>query len=148
MATIFDPQACNSLLQRVSMLTADRPAQWGRMTAPQMICHLTASLPTSADGPQATASPSALSRFPFNWIVIHLLPWPKGKVESPPEFLLLAPTNWDADLARLCAALEGVAARGPGGAWPSSPVFGRIGGRTWGALLGKHFDHHLRQFGV
>lgn len=148
MATIFDPQARNSLLQRIGSLTPDRPARWGRLTAPQMICHLTASLPTSAGVPWTVASPSTLSRFPFNWIVIHLLPWPKGKVESPPEFLSLDPTHWDADLTRLRAALEGVAARGPGGEWPSSPVFGKIGGRTWGALLAKHFDHHLRQFGV
>ncbi len=148
MPTIFNPQECRSLHQRIGSLTPDRPPLWGRMTAPQMICHLTVSLPTIRDGPQAAARPSALSRFPFNWIVIHLLPWPKGKVESPPEFLSLAPTTWDTDLARLRAALADVAARGPGGDWPSSPVFGRIGGRTWGALLGKHFDHHLRQFGV
>jgi hypothetical protein len=27
-------------------------------------------------------------------------------------------------------------------------VFGRISGRSWGALQYKHLDHHLRQFGV
>lgn len=39
-------------------------------------------------------------------------------------------------------------ARGPGGERPLSPVFGRTGGRTWGALVGKHLEPHLGLAGV
>ncbi len=35
-----------------------------------------------------------------------------------------------------------------GGAWPVSPVFGRISGRSWGVMLYRHLDYHLGQFGV
>lgn len=42
---------------------------------------------------------------------------------------------------------ERSAARGPHAQWPATPTFGPISGRSWGALLRTHLDHHLRQFG-
>jgi hypothetical protein len=31
---------------------------------------------------------------------------------------------------------------------PEHPAFGRLSGRAWGALVYRHMDHHLRQFGL
>jgi hypothetical protein len=84
----------------------------------------------------------------MNWLVIHVLPWPKGKGKSPREFLVTRPTTWASDLDALRDLVERFSARGPNAPWPPSRVFGRISGQSWGVLQHKHLDHHLRQFDV
>ena len=32
--------------------------------------------------------------------------------------------------------------------WPEHPAFGHLSSRDWGALVHRHVDHHLRQFGA
>src|SRR5207245_1953263 len=76
------------------------------------------------------------------------VPWPKGKVRSPPEFLATRATTWQADVRRLRDLIARFADRGPAAAWPASRVFGHTSGRSWGVMLYKHLDHHLRQFGA
>lgn len=148
MRTIFDPAARDALLRRIDALEPDQPALWGRMNAPQMVCHLNCALRAALGELEVGPPRGPLSRPPLNWLVIHLLPWPKGKAESPPEFLATQPAAWQEDVRTLRSLLERNAARGPGATWPPSPVFGRISGRSWGVLHHKHVDHHLRQFGV
>lgn len=60
----------------------------------------------------------------MRWLVIYVVPWPKGK----------APTA--------------AAARGPSGSWAEHPAFGNMSGKDYGALIYRHFNHHLTQFGV
>jgi len=42
--TIFDSAHGDALLGRLDRLTPDARAQWGKLTAPRMICHLSDSL--------------------------------------------------------------------------------------------------------
>lgn len=113
-----------------------------------MVAHLSCTLRASLGELEVAPPAGPLSRPPLNWLVIYLLPWPKGKAQSPPEFLGTPPANWDAAVAALRSLVEQCAARGPDAAWPPSRVFGRISGQAWGVLHRKHLDHHLRQFGV
>jgi hypothetical protein len=148
MRSIFDALERRRLLARLDTLTPETPARWGRMTAHRMVCHLIDAV-ESSDGPSPqTPASGPLTYAPVKWLVIHLLPWPKAKLESPPELLVTQPTTWSADVARLRDVLERVGARGPVGTWPASDVFGRLSGQEWGALLRTHLDHHLRQFGA
>jgi hypothetical protein len=148
MRSLFDQRDREVMLGRLSRLTPDRKPLWGRFSAPEMICHVSCGLRQGL-GELETAPPSGpFSRAPINWFVIHVLPWPKGKAQSPPEFLATRPTTWDADVGRLRDLITRFAARGPSAQWPPSRVFGRISGRSWGALQHKHLDHHFRQFGV
>ena len=148
MSSLFDAETRDAILGRIGRLAPDRTPLWGRFTAPQMVCHVSCSLRQGL-GELETGPPSGpLSHAPLNWLVIHLLPWPKGKGRSPPEFLATRPTTWQADLSRLRDLIRRFAARGAGAQWPPSRVFGRISGRSWGVLEHKHLDHHLRQFGV
>lgn len=119
------------------------------MTAPAMICHLVDAL-DSAFAPSPPMGPaSPLMWPPLKQLVIYVLPWPRGKLQSPPDLLQTTPTDWLSDTARFRTALERVASRDPRDAnWPSSEVFGRLSGRDWGALLRTHIHHHFTQFGV
>jgi len=148
MLTIYDAEERSSLLRRLGVLTPERTPRWGRMSPSQMVCHLIAAFRASLNELPVGPPAGPLSLFPLNWLVIHVLPWPQGKVESPPEFLSVPATTWAADVATLRSLIDRAAAQGPEASWPPSRVFGRISGATWGALHRKHVDHHLRQFGL
>jgi hypothetical protein len=146
--TIFDPAATAALHARINTLVHDRKGAWGRMSVRQMIAHLSAALENSLSDDPFAAPAGPLSRFPMNWMAIHVLPWPKGKAQAPPEFLRRPVGEWEGDVEALRALLNAAASRGPEGRWHDSPSFGHISGKSWGVLLWKHIDHHLRQFGA
>jgi hypothetical protein len=56
--------------------------------------------------------------------------------------------SWDADRAALLAIIQEAAGHGENFAWTPHPAFGNLNGRSWGVLMWRHMDHHLRQFGV
>lgn len=148
MRSIFDERERHRLLRRLGNLRPDTPARWGQMNAHRMVCHLHDAIESGfAESPASRAS-GPLSWFPLNWLVIHVLPWPKGKLQSPPDLLQTTPGRWNEDMAALCASLERAVAKGPHADWPASDVFGPLSGADWGALLRTHIDHHLRQFGL
>jgi len=148
MRSIFDSDERARILRRLQTLRPNTRARWGRMTASQMVCHLIDAVESSAHPPTGPAGTGVLTHFPIKQLVIYWLPWPKARLQSPPELLVTTPTAWDADLARLTDAIARAAARSPHAPWPHSDVFGPLSGRQWGALLRTHIDHHLRQFGV
>ena len=148
MPSLFDPQIRDTILARVDRLSPARKPLWGRFTAPEMVCHVSCALRQGLGELEAGPATGPLAHAPLNWLVIHVVPWPKGKGKSPPEFLATRPTTWEADVSRLRDLIRRFSARGPRAAWPSSRVFGRISGRSWGVMEHKHLDHHLRQFGV
>jgi hypothetical protein len=148
MPTIFDPATRDALLGRAANLAPDRRPLWGRFTAPQMVCHVSASLRQGLGELDAGPPVGLLTWPPLNWLVIHVLPWPAGKGKSPPAFLATQPVGWESDLGSLRELIGRFSARGPDADWPPSLALGRISGRSWGVLQHKHLDHHFRQFGV
>ena len=148
MASLFDTRTRAAIIERVSRLTPDRAPQWGRFTAPEMVCHVSAGLRQGLGELQTAPASGPMSHAPINWLVIHVLPWPKGKAQSPPEFLTTRPTTWQDDESRLQDLIRRFAERGPAAEWPPSRAFGRISGHSWGVLQHRHLNHHLRQFGL
>lgn len=148
MRSIFQPSACEEVLARLDRLLPESPQKWGRMGAPEVLPHLADGLRQALGEIPAKPVKSPLAVFPVNWLLIHVLPWPKGKAKSPGEFLKRKPTRWEADLSECKRLVKAVHLRGPHADWPTSPTFGRISGASWGVLAYRHLDHHLRQFGA
>jgi len=148
MQSLFEPRARQVVQERIDRLTPDGRPLWGKMTAPRMLTHIGDQMRQAIGELEVAPVPGPLAHRPLNWLVIHVLPWPKGKAQSPPELLAREPSAWAADHAELKQLVERVASRGPELAWARSPVFGRITRKDWGVLFYKHLDHHLRQFGV
>lgn len=146
MPTIFDPDTLARILKRIERLDATRAPEWGRMTAPQMICHLSAAMQHTLGELETEIRGGPLAHWPLNKLVIHVIPWPRSKAKAPKEFLTRVPESWDGDRRELATLLDRVAKRGPNGTWPRSVAFGKITGRDWGVLTWRHVDHHLRQF--
>jgi hypothetical protein len=148
MGTLFDQMDRAAILRRVGGLTPERMPMWGKFTAPEMVCHVSAGL-RQALGDLDAGKPWGPFRFPvINWLAINVFPWPKGKAKSPPALLGTKPTSWDGDITALRELIERFGQRGPSDAWPLSAAFGKISGKSWGVLEYRHLDHHLRQFNV
>jgi hypothetical protein len=148
MGTLFAEGDRAQILSRIDQLTPSSRAVWGRFTAPEMVCHVSSALRQGLGEYDAGPPAGPLRHPPLNWLFIHVLPWPKAKAKSPPEFLAVRPKDWDADLTQLRTLVVRFGERGTDADWPPSKVFGHITGRSWGALQHKHLNHHLTQFGV
>lgn len=148
MRSLFDPADCESLVRRLRSLTPQSTALWGRMTVHQMVCHVAdqvrCSLGDIPTRPRRTLLRNRVARM----LLVHLMPWPKGKLPTVREMQTSAPGEWERDLAATEALLRRAAGREPGAEWPEHPAFGPLSRREWGWLIYKHTDHHLRQFGA
>lgn len=112
MPSLFDARDRSAILDRIARLTPERKPIWGRFTAPQMVCHVSSALRHSLGELDAGPPSGPLAHFPVNWFVIHVMPWPKGRGKSPPEFLATPPTTWAADVTQLRDLIERFGARG------------------------------------
>jgi hypothetical protein len=150
MATMFEPRARAAMIARLHALTPRSQRLWGKMTAPQMVWHLSAQLRHLLGELEVKPRGNALMRSAFiRWLIIDTpLPFPRGKAPTAPEFAAHAPGEWGTDLARLEEQLERWAARGQDSGACEHPAFGPLDGRQTGRLIWKHWDHHLSQFGA
>ncbi len=148
MKTLFDPIHRGRIVERLERLTPQHVPRWGSMTSEQVICHLAKalSLALASECPGQPRGP--LSRPPLNWLIMYVLPWPKGKTKAPPELFDFEPGQWARDLAELRSLIDRFGDRSPTDEWPANMVFGRISGRAWGVIQYRHLDHHLSQLGV
>lgn len=146
--SLFDAGAYEEIDARLARLEHTAPARFGTMTPGTMTCHLIDALEVALGIAPAQPKRSWLPKALVRWLVIYVVPWPKGKAKTVPEMLRTQPAGWDADLARLRSLLREAAQRGPDGRWSPDPAFGKLSGRDYGVFLFKHFDHHLGQFGV
>src|SRR3989442_10804867 len=113
MPSLFDSKARDAVLDRIARLAPERKPLWGRFTAPGMIGQVAGALRHGL-GELETAPPAGpLAHAPLNWLLIHVVPWPKGKGRSPPEFLATRPTTWQADVTRLRDLIRRFGDRGP-----------------------------------
>jgi hypothetical protein len=146
--SIFEPQTRGHLLDRLARLQRDRPPSFGKMNANQMVVHCTGAIDMFIGRLKVTPRRGPLRNPLLRYLVIHVLPWPKG---VPTAVELLPSTNpgeFRGNVAKLREAIETFGARNPEGPFDPHPAFGAIKGHNIGALVARHLDHHFRQFGV
>ena len=147
MKTIWDPGCRQQLLARFEKLTPDGRPAWGRMTAAQMLAHLADPLKAAMGSKTVVAKTSALSNPIVRTLIIYCLPWPKG-APTAPEFIHDREEPFEYNMSAFRATLEEFVASGGGARREPHPAFGQLSGKTWGRLVYRHLDHHLRQFGI
>ena len=147
MRSVWLEEARQELVERARRLHADAKPRWGRMTAPQMVVHVTDSLRSSL-GELSVKPRQMVVRFsPLKELVIYLLPMPHN-VPTAPELLARQARDLATEMAELEAKIVEFGKRSPEGDWPMHAAFGRLTGKQWGVLMYRHADHHFRQFGV
>ena len=153
MKSLSNPNDRAAVLARLQRLRPDTPRRWGRMTAPQMVCHLTDSFRSIIGERPSSSPPPRIPRWRQRLIKLVALqmpfPWPHGVKTRPDvnqELGGTRPLNFAADVSALAQACERFAAaqgtRGP------HHLVGPLTADEWGRWGYKHMDHHLRQFGV
>jgi hypothetical protein len=147
MKTMWNEQDRQELRRRVALIQPDTAPQWGRMSAPQMMAHLTDCLRV-AFGDMAVASKKLPIRYPpLKQLIVYVLPFPKNAPTSP-DLISRRPESWTAEVADVASLVDRFGREPQDRAWPDHPAFGTMNARSWGVLMYRHTDHHLRQFGV
>jgi len=115
MNTVFDSGCPSTLIAHIRRLRPDSRRRWGRMSAPQMVAHLTDQM-THALGDAPTAPvPGILRNRLSRSLATYWLPWPRGRLKGPPEAFVTPPGNWPSDVERLVALVERMARQDPDG---------------------------------
>lgn len=148
MGTLWNDADRSALLDRLTRLTPETSARWGRFTCARMLAHVNDAV-RMATGELYVAPKRLFLRYPIvKHVVIYVLPFPKG-VPTAPELLARSDTaDYARERGQLPAMLKQFVARPREGPWPDHPAFGRMSGRAWGVLTCRHISHHFRQFGV
>lgn len=147
MPTIWDPATRQSLIARARTLTPQHTAKWGKFNMAAMMAHLNESTRMATGELPVTGKAPSILRFPpMRYLIIHHLPMPKS-APTAPELLARSDT---AELAREQDLFAASFSRldGTSHALVPHPAFGLLSHDSWGVLIHKHVDHHLRQFGV
>ena len=145
--SLWSAGARDELIARLNRLEPTTTPRWGRMSAPQMLAHLTDWM-MMAKGELPTLFLNSFLQFaPVKQLAIYWLPFPKG-VPTAKELISRVPSDWITERATLCDYMNSFETMHPDGAWPVHPAFGTLTPEAWGVLGYRHTDHHLRQFGV
>lgn len=145
-------QEVDELLARMELLSPEMRHQWGRMSAPQMICHLNDAFKLYSGeirvAPPGFPYPSKLLKWGCLFVPIQ---WPKGFKTVPEvdqERGGTRPVEFQQDLAELRDRITRFSQTPEDFPWPSHPYLGAMSAGEWMRLGYLHTDHHLRQFGV
>lgn len=153
MKTLTNPVHRQEVLHRLHLVTPDSQRRWGTMTSNQMFCHLADSFGGVMGERPMELRVTFAARTVMKWFALYApLPWPKGiktgkfadqhRSGTPPaEFGRDRDTLEDIEqhfLDRVQSGAVGLV----------HPLFGPLSQAEWGRWGYRHFDHHLRQFGV
>ena len=147
----LDPIGLTAYKSRFAKIAENSPRQFGKMTATEMLNHVRLLVEVSLEERQLPDFSTWFTRTAlFHWVLIEMLPWPKGKIKVPVDLLDPTLKSFDEERQLLVSTLERFAAAV--GAQPSritrSPMVGNITLQKWSRLHGRHLEHHLQQFGA
>lgn len=149
MNSIYDKAANDSMIARINKLTPESKALWGKMNAAQMCRHC------------AIAIDIAFGKgdLKVNFLMKLLGKMLKKKVfyggemgkNSPTakEFIITENLDLEKTKAELITNFSRFASEGKSVIKTiNHPFWGKMTYEDWDALMWKHTDHHLKQFGV
>jgi len=136
--------------RRLGTLTPGSGAQWGKMSAPQMVCHLCDSFRFALGRKPASEASGLFQRTVMKWFALYVpIQWPKG-IGTRPEMEQgvggTRPADFERDKLELAALIAEFARAAAFGV--KHPIFGHMTNEEWMRWGWLHVDHHFRQFGV
>lgn len=147
MPTLWNDADRSALVARAQRLTPADTPKWGKFSVAGMLAHVNdATRMATCDLLVEAKAPPFLKWPPVRYLFIHVLPMPKGAPTAPELLARSSSAELLAEKAAFAGLLADVATRSE--LSPSHPAFGAMSRADWGALMHKHIDHHLRQFGV
>ena len=152
MISLVDRSAQQAIVDRLHRLRPDASRKWGRMTAPEMICHLNDSFLVSLGEKEASSKANIFSRTVMKFVALNVpAPWPKD-LPTMPEVKQgiggTCPSDFQTDRDQLLRTFERFCVPDPSVGQHPHPLFGIMSVEHWMRWGYLHTDHHLRQFGV
>ena len=135
---------------RLGRLTITHRALWGRMSAHEMVCHLSDSFRLALGRKTASDATGVLQRTLMKWFALYVpLQWPKG-IGTRPEMAQglggTRPSEFERDRSELRNLIADFVSHESFNV--GHPIFGRMTSGQWLRWGYLHVDHHFRQFGV
>jgi hypothetical protein len=150
--TLARPRDKAEVLRRLRSLRAESERRWGRMSAHQMVCHLSDAFRMALGQKAVSEASGPLRRTIVKWIALYVpLPWPPGiptRPEVDPYREGTPPVEFATDIAQLEAIVEMFTSETRSLDRRLHPTFGSLSDAAWLRWGYRHMDHHLRQFGA
>jgi Protein of unknown function (DUF1569) len=149
MNSIYDKASNDAMIARINKLTPESKALWGKLTVSKMCKHCTLTIEVAF----------GKKKLKVNFLMRLLGKMLKKKVfygkdmrkNSPTakEFIVLEEFRLDYVKNELIENFSRFANEGKQSIRVMNhPFWGKMSHEDWDALMYKHIDHHLRQFGV
>jgi Protein of unknown function (DUF1569) len=151
MKNILTKEGKQEIIDRLDKLTPDTQRKWGTMAVNQMLAHMNDAMKIALGmKPAVNKSNFFTHNVTFNAAVYVLPTWPKGESTAPElnqQLLGTKARDFYTEVEFTKKMLDIIEEREEAKFYPH-PMFGKLSKKQWADLLYKHFQHHLRQFGV
>jgi len=148
MKSLFDPSVNKEMINRIQKLDAQKSPVWGKMTVAQMVTHAQKPFKVAFEELRLKRG---LPGILFGGIARRQITKPKPFQKNLPtdkNFVIKNHPDFEAEKDNLIHYVEKFSKVGPKGITQKPhPFFGKMTTSEWDALMYKHLDHHLRQFG-
>lgn len=148
MRNILNQQDTAQMLTRIDKLHTGSKPLWGKMNVFQMVTHSQKPLDVYFGNLR-------LKRGLLGWLFggmakrkfLSDAPFPKN-LPTVKEFRIVHEGDLQKEKDKLKEMIKAFASGARTDETRTHPFFGKLTGTEWAALLYKHTDHHLQQFGV
>ncbi|MHA6697451.1 DUF1569 domain-containing protein [Chryseobacterium sp. A321] len=151
MESLFEVKSAELYLERLKHLSKENRPLWGKMSSSQMLAHLNASFEFVFE-PHKKKRPGLLKRQFLRLLVKPMVVSAKPFKKSLPTALDLKQKeekDFETEYRRLRGYITKTGQMGTEAfEGKMHLVFGKLSAKEWNHLIGKHLDHHFRQFGV
>jgi len=152
MKTLAHVKDKDEILRRLQSIEPSTPRRWGRMSAHQMICHLSDGYKMYIAERKVKPAHGIVPPPVLRWIALwSSMPWPRGFPTVPEldqQVNGTPPVQFEADKRELCGLLDRLTRRPRDFEWQPHPHFGQMSEESWMRLAYLHANHHLHQFGA
>ena len=150
MKNLHNPEQVAEIRRRLATLRPDSPRQWGKMSAPQAVAHMSVGLESALGDreiPQVWFG-KLIGPFVKKFALGDDKPFARN-APTAPEFLIAGERDLAREREKLLGLIDRFVAGGPAALeGRRHAFFGRMTAEEWAVLQYKHLDHHLRQFGA
>ncbi len=152
MKNLLSPRDKEEIIARLQAVRPTSPRLWGKMSAQQMVCHLTDGVRMYMGLKPVRLVPVPFPRTLVKWVALWVpIPWPKGFKTAPELDQQVAgtpPAEFDSDMRELRSLVDRFTQQPRDFHSQPHPHFGQMSDKEWSRLAYLHMDHHLRQFGA
>jgi len=150
MKNVFDQQDALDFIRRINALSPETVPLWGKMTVEQMLahCNVTYEMIYENYHPRPNSFVKLILKLFVKNTVVSKKPY-KQNGQTAPQFIIKDDRDFHTEKTRLIDYIIQTQQLGEhyfDGR--ESHSFGVLTVKEWNAMLSKHLEHHLSQFGV